>query len=122
GGAGELLKEAGVREPARALGFVAAGSWPTKTWPLGHAARFARALIAAGRDVLLLVGPGEEGVTARLVALVPELRVLPRCDVTELAAVIARLGLVAGTDSGPRHLAVALGVPTYSWFGPTDPG
>jgi ADP-heptose:LPS heptosyltransferase len=110
-----------VRDPGRAIGLVAAGSWPTKTWPIGHAARLARGLLAEGREVLLLDGPGEEGVTASLAALVPGLAVLPRCDVLELAAVIGRLGAVVGTDSGPRHLAVALGVPTYSWFGPTHP-
>src|SRR5262249_33198137 len=43
------------------------------------------------------------------------------CDVPALAAVIARLAGVIGTDSGPRHLAAALGRPTFAWFGPTHP-
>jgi ADP-heptose:LPS heptosyltransferase len=47
--------------------------------------------------------------------------VLPPCDVPALAAVIARLAGVIGTDSGPRHLAAALGRPTFAWFGPTNP-
>jgi ADP-heptose:LPS heptosyltransferase len=117
-----LLGEAGVREPATTIGLVAAGTWPTKTWPLAHAGLLARGLRAAGREVLLLSGPGEERTTAALRALVPGLAALPRCDVMELAAVIASLGAVVGTDSGPRHLAVALDVPTYTWFGPTHPG
>jgi ADP-heptose:LPS heptosyltransferase len=81
----------------------------------------ARRLADAGREVLALVGPGEEKVAATLVAHAPATRVLPPCDVPSLAAVIARLGMVVGTDSGPRHLAAALGVPTYAWFGPTHP-
>ena len=116
-----LLDRAGVREPGRALGLVAAGTWRTKTWPASHAASFARAVRAAGRELLLLAGPGEERLTAFFARFVPELRVLPPCDVGALAAVISRLGGVVGTDSGPRHLAAALGVPTFAWFGPTHP-
>jgi len=117
----QLLQHAGIREPQRAVGLVAAGSWPTKTWPEAHAALLARLLRERGREVLLLAGPGEERVTRAITSLAPGLALLPPCDVPALAAVIERLGAVVGTDSGPRHLAVALGVPSYSWFGPTHP-
>ncbi|HEY6865897.1 MAG TPA: glycosyltransferase family 9 protein [Candidatus Eisenbacteria bacterium] len=103
------------------VGLVAAGSWSTKTWPLSHAAVLARRLTAAGRRVLLLGGPGEEEIAGRLADLAPGVAALPPCDVGVLAAVIATLGAVVGTDSGPRHLAAALGVPSYAWFGPTHP-
>lgn len=120
-GAGRLLERAGVRDAARTVGIVAAGSWPTKTWPVSHAAVLCRTLLAAGHPLLLIHGPGEEHVVGRLRALVPRLLALPACDVPELAAVIARLRAVVGTDSGPRHLAAALGVPSFAWFGPTHP-
>jgi ADP-heptose:LPS heptosyltransferase len=105
----------------RAVGLVAAGTWPAKTWPLSHAAMLARALLAAGRRVLLITGPGEAPVVESLRRLVPALDVLPPCDVPVLAAVLERLQALVGTDSGPRHLAAALGVPTFAWFGPTHP-
>lgn len=117
----ELLRAAGVREPASTLGLIAAGTWATKTWPASHAAWLARRLIAAGREVLLLAGPREEHVTHAMTSLAPGISVLPPCDVPALAAVIARLAGVIGTDSGPRHLAAALGRPTFAWFGPTHP-
>ncbi len=116
-----LLAAAGVSDPARTVGLVAAGSWATKTWPLSHSALLARALREAGHEVLLVVGPGEEEVTGRLVALAPGVRVLPACDVAALAGAIAPRRAVVGTDSGPRHLAAALGVPSFAWFGPTHP-
>jgi ADP-heptose:LPS heptosyltransferase len=116
-----LLARAGVRAPARTVGLVAAGTWPTKTWPLAHAALLARRLLAASWEVLAIVGPGEERVAAQLPLLAPGVTVLPSCGVTALAAVIERLAAVVGTDSGPRHLAGALGVPTVAWFGPTHP-
>jgi ADP-heptose:LPS heptosyltransferase len=103
----------------RVVGLVAAGGWPTKTWPVGYAALLARGLQARGVDVLLVTGPGEDALTGRLAGLVPGLRVLPPCGIQDLAAVVERLDLLAGTDAGPKHLAVALGTPSFTWFGPT---
>lgn len=119
--ADRVLREAGIDQPERTVGLVAAGTWATKTWPVSHAAAMAERLRTAGLPILLLSGPGEETVTTALQALVPGLAVLPPCDIGALAAVIERLRGVAGTDSGPRHLAVALGKPTFGWFGPTHP-
>jgi lipopolysaccharide heptosyltransferase II len=119
-GAGALAR-AGVTEPGRTIGLVPAGSWPTKTWPLSHVAVLAARLVEAGHPVVAIGGPGEEGVLARLAALAPGARTLRAPDVAALAGVIAGLAAVVGTDSGPRHLAAALGVPTFAWFGPTHP-
>jgi ADP-heptose:LPS heptosyltransferase len=118
--AARALAAAGVAVPEHTVGLVAAGTWPTKTWPLSHAAALARGLVGDGIPVLALTGPGEERVAARL-AREPGVRVLPAADVATLAAVIARLRAVVGTDSGPRHLAAALSVPSFAWFGPTHP-
>lgn len=120
--AGEAaLASAGVREPARTVALVPAGSWPTKTWPLSHAAVLALRLREAGHPVLAIGGPGEEGALARLAALAPGTLTLRAPDVAALAGAIAPLRALVGTDSGPRHLAVAFGVPTYTWFGPAHP-
>jgi ADP-heptose:LPS heptosyltransferase len=116
------LAAAEITEPRRTVALVAAGSWPAKTWPLSHSALLARRLMAIGWPVVVLVGPGEEHVVPVLRRLAPGVRALPPLpDVAVLAAVVARLGAVIGTDSGPRHLAVAFGVPTFAWFGPADP-
>jgi len=103
------------------IGLVAAGTWAAKTWPRAHAAVLARRLIEAGHRVLLITGPGEGALADALAALAPGIAILPPCDVATLAGVIAGLGAVVGTDSGPRHLAAALGVPSFAWFGPTHP-
>jgi ADP-heptose:LPS heptosyltransferase len=116
------LLGAAAGSPHRAtVGLVAAGTWATKTWPRSHAAMLARRLLEAGYRVLLLSGPGEAALAESIVALAPGVATLPPCDVGTLAAVIAGLGAVVGTDSGPRHLAAALGVPSFAWFGPTHP-
>lgn len=43
-------------------------------------------------------------------------------DPVELAAVLARARLLVSNDSGPMHLAAAVGTPVVAFFGPTDPG
>ena len=115
------LAAAGIRQPERAIGLVPAGTWPAKSWPAGNVGELARRLGSAGREVLLLNGPGEDEIVATVRRHAKDVRVLPPCGVGELTAVIARLGAVVGTDSGPKHVAAALGVPTYSWYGPTHP-
>jgi len=117
----ERLAAARIGDPERTVGLVAAGTWGPKTWPLASSALVARGLLAAGYEVLLLCGPGEERVSAALGRMAPGIKLLPPCDVAGLAAVIAHLCAVIGTDSGPRHLAVALSRPTFAWFGPTHP-
>ena len=44
-----------------------------------------------------------------------------RRDIDELLAVLARCDLVLSGDSGPLHMAVALGRPAVALYGPTDP-
>ena len=46
----------------------------------------------------------------------------PNTNLPELAYLMARAALFVGTDCGPRHLAAAMGLPTVTIFGPTDPG
>ena len=118
---GEALQRAGAADPARTIALVAAGSWATKTWPLAHAAVLASRLREAGHTVLGIGGPGEERVLARLAAMAPGTLTLTAPDVAALAGAIAPLRALVGTDSGPRHLAVAFGVPTFTWFGPAHP-
>ena len=116
-----VLARAGVSDPSRTVALVPAGSWATKTWPLANAARLAIALREAGHPVVAIGGPGEEDVLARLSALAPGTSVLTAPDVAALAGAIAPLRALVGTDSGPRHLAIAFGVPTFTWFGPAHP-
>ena len=97
------------------------GSWQAKTWPPG---RFAAVLDALGSeaDVVWIWGPGEretaESCRARMKG--PS-HVAPPTGWQELGALLHRASLLLSNDSGPKHLAVALGVPTVTIFGPTHP-
>jgi ADP-heptose:LPS heptosyltransferase len=109
----------GVVRPVVAC--LPAGSWPAKTWP---AERFATAMegLAQEADVLWLWGPGEEELARACRARMQHpSHVAPATGWQELAALLRRCALLVGNDSGPKHVAVALGVPTVTIFGPTHP-
>jgi ADP-heptose:LPS heptosyltransferase len=119
--AARLLEAAGLEAPERAIGLIAAATWPSKAWPAFNAGQLARKLAEAGREVLLIAGPGEDTASSVVRRHAPAIHELPPCGVGELMSVIARLSAVVGTDSGPKHLAASLGVPTFTWYGPTHP-
>jgi ADP-heptose:LPS heptosyltransferase len=78
----------------------------------------------ARNDVHSIVvwGPGEEADAERVVALARGDAVLaPPTDLAALAALLARARLFVGGDSGPLHLACAVGCPVLGLYGPTDP-
>jgi heptosyltransferase-2 len=97
-----------------------------KHWPREHAIELARQLARDMRlTVVVLCGPGERAAAAELAAAADQRRVLSLAqeDVSfgPTKALIRRARLLVTTDSGPRHIAAALGTPTITLFGPIDP-
>ncbi len=110
-----------ARRPRPRIGFLLGATWPAKAWPAAHAVATARALAADGAWPLLVPGPGDAAVTAAWREAAPELAVAPPTDLLALADLLGRLDLVVATDNGGRHVAAAVGTPTVTLFGPTDP-
>ena len=106
------------------IGIHPGGTYPSQRWPLTHHAALIRMLRAAalGRVVLL----GGEGDGASIAAIRRQagfpLPALVSRDLRRAAAVLARCRLFIGNNSGPLHLAAALGIPTVSFRGPTRAG
>ena len=86
---------------------------PSKQWPVERFAELARRI---GSDAFVVWGPGEEGLARAIGA-----EVAPATNFRELAFVLKRARLVIGADTGPLHLAAALGTPLIGLYGPTDP-
>jgi heptosyltransferase-1 len=97
--------------------------WASKRYPperWGEAARLLRE--STGLPTWVPVARGEEDLAARVEAAGGgAVRTVPAGDLPMLAALLRRARLVMGGDSGPTHLAHALGTPVLMLMGPTDP-
>lgn len=89
-----------------------------KNWPLfPHLA--GQALPPFGRDLLICPGPGDEERLAQ--ASYPGCQVARGVDLGTYGALMRQASLVIANDTGPGHLAAAMGTPLLSILGPTDP-
>jgi heptosyltransferase-1 len=115
----EHLAELGVGNGGFVLLSPAAG-WGAKTWPAERWQLLARQLADKGYAVLVnRGGPTDRRVTEAAAGDGPGR--LVDCGIAELVALTRRASLVVGGDTGPVHLAAALGLPAVALFGPTDP-
>ena len=95
---------------------------PAKNWPLSRFVELARTLrTETSLTPMFTFGEADERLAEEFDATDRSLPALPRCDVTELAGVLAACAGYIGNDSGVTHLAAALGIPVVAVFGPTDP-
>lgn len=106
-------------------GFVVlnpGGGWASKLWPAERFAELARLLGEQGLRCLVTWGPGEEGLARAVaegsggaaVACFPT-------GLLDLLELLRRARLVVAADTGPLHMACAVGTPVVGLYGPTDP-
>ncbi len=96
--------------------------WATKRWPAERFAAVADALAADGASIVLAGGPGDRDAFAAMCAHLraPVAADLSPLPIDGLAAALARAQLLIACDSGPVHLAAAVGTPALALFGPTS--
>ncbi len=145
--ADEILQTKGLKQDDIKIGILAGGAsnikidMPIKRWPLEYYAELAKQVAADGYKVILLGSENDKLHAETILKHVPE--ACPRrfqsggfnrgssanhvIDLTgqttleETAAVMKRCDVIVAHDSGPMHLASAVGMPVISIFGPTDP-
>jgi heptosyltransferase-2 len=112
-----LLASHGVDGPYAVLCPFATGTLHgrSKVWPGFQ--QLARTLRERGVPVLLCPGPGEEDAAE---AGYPGTTILPRVPLADYAALLQRATVVVANDTGPGHMAAAVGAPLVSVLGPTD--
>lgn len=124
GTAGGLLARAGLSANAWPVVINPGAGQAAKQWPSERFARLAWHL-ATELDVAVVVtwGPGEDALARAVTegAGHPKVIPAPPTDLRELRALLGRVRLVIAGDTGPLHLAAALGTPCLGLFGPTDP-
>ncbi len=124
------LEGLSIRPTDQLVGLVVGGgtSWGRwasfKQWPPGRFNRLADWLAQRYDLVPLLIGDEEEASLCQAAASGLRLRhalAIGVPSLTLLGGILKRCLLVVGNDSGPMHLAYALGVKTVTIFGPVDP-
>ena len=99
-----------------------AGGWPGKLWRAQNFGAVARGLRDRGLPSLVTWGPGEEELAERVVATsAGAARRAFATTLLEYVELARRARLVVAADTGPLHLACAVGTPVVALFGPTDP-
>lgn len=117
----EAFFVAGGLKPRDRLVVLNAGAGrPDKRWPPERFAELARRLVEAGARCLVVWGPGEADAARHIAGAGGPGTVLgPPTDLPALLAVLRRASVVVAADTGPLHLAAALGRPCVGLYGPT---
>jgi len=117
----EFLVEHGVKRRDPLVAINPGAGRENKRWPVAHLTALAERLSSeAGARILLLWGPDEvhmarqirDGLSTRAI-------LAPPTDLDELTALLRRASLVVANDTGPLHLAAAVGTPCIGLYGPT---
>jgi heptosyltransferase-1 len=95
--------------------------WGAKRWPADRYGAVATGLASRGYRVVVNRAPGEEALATDVARSSSGAAEEIATDMAELIAMTRRCALVIGGDTGPAHLACALGKPVVGIYGPTDP-
>jgi heptosyltransferase-1 len=99
------------------------GSWRAKCWPPERFGEFCSQVERKFEmRVLVIHGPGEKDIAEEVLrSAVPAKPTLIATTIEELMGLLAHARCLVAADSGPLHLAAALGTPVVGLYGPTDP-
>lgn len=117
-------RELGYDQRNKVVGLLPTGGWACKRWPVGSYIGLGKAGSGRGRRRFLVFwgSPAEER-DARSIAqgIGPAASAAPKTTLRQMAALLSGCAAVVGNDTGPLHIATALGVPVVSFYGPTSP-
>jgi heptosyltransferase-1 len=125
-GYGESAEASAKAEGLHYIGIHASGGRVIKQWDVDRFAETATRLTAATGATIVLTGSSDDRpivdrLRSMLPSSVPAIDLAGQIDLVTLAAVLERLDLFITGDTGPMHLAAAVGTPVVAIFGPSDP-
>ncbi|NLB55586.1 MAG: glycosyltransferase family 9 protein [Lentisphaerae bacterium] len=118
------FKQIPLGEDRPRIALIPGARWNTKRWPVENFARTGAILSEKYNASLYLFGSSDESSLCDYIADTSGYEVLNFCGKTsicEMGSYLAAMDLVICNDSGPMHMAAALGKPLVAVFGPTDP-
>lgn len=109
-----MLRKAKAEQGVSLVGLFAGAGHPGRCWPLEKFAQLADFLIRNdGVRPVVFVGPEERHLLSQIRKLFPNsCVVLDKLSIPQLAAALARLAAFVSNDTGPAHIAAAVGTPT----------
>lgn len=116
----QWIADHGLRE-AKLIGIHPGAYYPTQRWPTAYYAELVRLIRErVGAEAILFGGPGDRSVIDEILSRVP-FSVITAIDssIRRFFAILPHCRVLICNNSGPLHCAVALGVPTISFMGPT---
>jgi len=119
-----FLGERGVSSQERLVVLAPFTTWPTKCWPQENYVKLGEALTRQHGCRLIIIGSGKEREAVQSMASAmqtPSLTTAGDLTFRQMAALVDRSSLVISGDTGPMHVASALGTPQVALFGPTSP-
>jgi heptosyltransferase II len=114
-----------LRAAGPLVGIHVSGGRLVKQWEPARFAEVARQLVEHRNATIVLTGgPSDRAMVDEVKSALPPDRVVDvagEVDLLELAALLAQLDLIITGDTGPMHVAAAVGTPVVAVFGPSDP-
>lgn len=96
--------------------FVIGASWPSKMY---SKEKFAKIINNLDENCLITWGNEAEKDIADFIANISKAKILPKLDLNSLKAIMSKVDLVIGNDTGPTHMAWALNISSITLFGNT---
>ena len=118
-----LLSRSGVMPGMSWVAMNVSARWPTKRWPTASFAEVADRLRQDGWGAVVMIGgPDERTDVAAVSAMMktPAIDLAGATTVGLLPALLSKASLLMTNDSGPMHIAAAVGTPVVALFGPTS--
>jgi lipopolysaccharide heptosyltransferase II len=119
-----LLRRHGLSAERPWIAFNVAARWPTKRWPLASYAVVADRLMAEGLGPIALIGgPADRNGALEMAGLMRQKPTVLSGETAPglLPALLRTAAVLVTNDSGPMHVAAAVGTPVVALFGPTSP-
>jgi lipopolysaccharide heptosyltransferase II len=122
--ANDLLMQHGIKAPKPLVAINPMAKWETKLWDNLKFANLADRLIEQANADIIFTGGQEDREAIEYIISDMKTRaanLAGKTDLKTLAALYEKTSIVVSTDTGPMHMAAAVGTPVVALFGPTAP-
>ena len=118
-----LLQAEGILPDDRIIALNLGTTWTTKRWDVSNFVDVMQQIahLAPGIKIVLTGASTEQGLTKAFPASLSSINLVGKTDILQLGALLERCDVCLTCDSGPMHIAAAVGTSTVALFGPTNP-